>query len=425
MSSLAYTGKPRRLVTKLHRWSGLTLVLFLFITAVTGVFLSFRWEIDALLNPQLFKVAQGDAVLTQTELIERFEATYPDMLVSSLTMPRLAEDSLRVSVKSRMEAHVAHKHVPGMKMNGPFNQAFINPYTGEVLGTRNTSDFVFNRVNFMPFMLRLHYSLFLEKWGVWFMGACAFIWFVTSFLGGLLSWPKVWTSLKSWKPVVSIRAKQGGYKLNYDLHRSASVITFPVLIVVAFTSVYLNLPDVVKPVIEQFSPIGSNMAAPKIGKVDIDEEIITPEEAANKAREILPNGNVYSVSRDFIKGLYSVRIKLPTDVSPNGNNTIFVAMKSGDVVYKRLAAERSGADTFIAWQVPLHAGTAFGLIGQILICISALALAAICVTGFNIWLRKHRSEQQLAQRRKSKSICTEGEIHPSVDATPATAAVSN
>ena len=50
------TATPRRVITKLHRWSGLTLLAFLFIAAVTGALLAFRWEVDALLNPGLFKV---------------------------------------------------------------------------------------------------------------------------------------------------------------------------------------------------------------------------------------------------------------------------------------------------------------------------------------------------------------------------------
>ena len=51
--------------------------------------------------------------------------------------------------------------MPGMKATVAFNQVFVDPYSGAILGQRNTSDFVLSRLNFMPFMLRLHYSLFL------------------------------------------------------------------------------------------------------------------------------------------------------------------------------------------------------------------------------------------------------------------------
>lgn len=402
MSSLAFKGKSRQFVTKLHRWSGLTLLLFLFIAALTGAALSFRWELDAWINPDLFQVTPAATVMSQAGIIQRVEARFPDAVVSSITFPKEAGQSLRIALKSKMDAHVAHKHVPGMKATVTYNQVFVDPHTGAILGQRNTSEFVISKVNLIPFLLRLHYTLFLEKWGVWIMGGCALVWFVTSFFGLALSWPRAWRSLKSWRSVVSIRQSQGGYKFNYDLHRSASLLTLPVLIVVAFTSVYLNLPDVVKPAVQWFSPITSAMAVPKVGKVDLDQPVLAVEDAARIAGEILPGGRVNSVSRDFIKGVYSVRVQLPTDVSPSGNNTVYVSMADGAPVLVRRAAERTGADTFVAWQLPLHSGLAFGLFGQVLVCVSAVALLAMCVTGFYVWLRKHRGEKQLAARRRGR-----------------------
>ncbi|UCV14914.1 PepSY-associated TM helix domain-containing protein [Quatrionicoccus australiensis] len=402
MSSLALTGKSRQLITKLHRWSGLALLAFLFVAAFTGVFVSFRWEIDAFLNPQLFKVQPGDKALPQLELIGRIETAFPDALVSTLTYPAAPDEALRVSLKSRMDAHVVHKHVPGMKSAVAFNQVFVNPYSGEILGQRNTSDFAVDRVNFIPFMLRLHYSLFLEKWGVWLMGGSALVWLLSSFLGLTLAWPRLWRSIKAWRPLLGIRSRQGGYKLNYDLHRSASLLTLPVMIVVAFSSAYFNLPDLVKPVIGVFSPISSTSTVASAGKVGLDDSIVPPEQAAAAALQVLPEARVSYVNRDFTKGLYAVRLKLPTDVAPIGNNTVYVRMRDGVVSSTRLAANRSGADTFIAWQMPLHSGVAFGLAGQIIICLCSLALLAMCVTGFNVWLRKHRSEKDLAMRRRAR-----------------------
>lgn len=410
MSSLALTGKSRQLITKLHRWSGLALLAFLFVAAFTGAFVSFRWEIDAFLNPQLFKVQPADKPLSQLELIGRVEAAFPDALVSTLTYPKAPDEALRVSLKSRMAAHVAHKHVPGMKSAVAFNQAFVNPYTGEILGQRNTSDFTVDRVNFIPFMLRLHYSLFLEKWGVWLMGASAVVWLLSSFLGLALVWPRLWRSIKVWRPILGIRSRQGGYKLNYDLHRSASLLSLPVMIVVAFSSAYFNLPDLVKPVIEVFSPISSASTVPSAGKVALDDAVVAPEQAAAAALLLLPEARVNYVSRDFNKGLYAVRLQLPSDVSPSGNNTVYVRMTDGVVNSTRLAVNRSAADTFVAWQMPLHSGVAFGFTGQLIICICSLALLAMCVTGFNVWWRKHRSEKDLAMRRRAREALARDQL---------------
>ncbi len=376
---------------------------FLLIVGLTGAVLSFRWEIDTFLNPGLFRVAPAGTLLPQAEIIRHVESRFPDALVGSLTYQKSPEDSLRLFLKSKMEAHVAHQHVPGMKSKVLFNQIFVNPYTGAILGQRNTSNFVLSRENFVPFILRLHYSLFIEKWGPWLLGGCAVVWFITSFLGLVLSWPSFWTALKSWMPLINVRRRQGGYKLNYDLHRATGFIALPILIVVAFTSIVLNLPDLVKPIVRQFSPITSAKSVPDAGHVDIDQAVIPPEQAAAAALQVLPEARVQSISRDFIKGLYSVRLRLPTDISSSGNNMVYVRMIDGRTVLARTEASRTGADTFLAWQRPLKSGTAFGLTGQIVIALSALALVAMCITGLNIWLRKHSAENRHAKRLEAKA----------------------
>ena len=234
------------------------------------------------------------------------------------------------------------------------------------------------------------------------MGGCAVVWFVTTFLGAALIWPRLWTAFKSWRPIFAVRARQGGYKFNYDLHRSASVITLPVLIVVAFTSIYLNLPNMVRPLVQQFSPVTNFMSTPGVGRVAFDQAIQPPEQAVATALAILPDARVNTVFRDFAKGLYWVRLQLPTDVSPSGDNFVYVNMLNGAPTLTRLAANRSGADTFLAWQLPLHDGTAFGLAGQIIICLTSLVIVVMCVTGLNVWLRKRRS----ARKVRAANFCS-------------------
>ena len=43
----------------LHRWFGLAVALFLFVSGLTGAVISWDHELDAWLNPQLFHAASG------------------------------------------------------------------------------------------------------------------------------------------------------------------------------------------------------------------------------------------------------------------------------------------------------------------------------------------------------------------------------
>jgi uncharacterized iron-regulated membrane protein len=145
--------------------------------------------------------------------------------------------------------------------------------------------------------------------------------------------------------------------------------------------------------------------------MEFDSPRVTVEQAMAVAQQAMPAARHQSVGRDFVKGLYSVRMKLPDDVSPTGNNTVYVRMSDGQVVFERKAADASAGDVFSAWQYPLHSGNAFGLVGQWLIFIGAVALVAMCVTGLNVWLRKRRS----TLRRSNADSMTE--LHLAVDHT--------
>lgn len=398
MSTLALTGTVRRRFAKLHRWSGLLLLAFMLVAGITGAILSFRWEIDRAINPHLFSVAPQAESMPYKALIDAVEKRFPDAVVSSVVVPKTSGDAALVHIKSRMDAHVAHVHVPGMKSSVDFNQVFVNPYSGEILGQRSTTRFVPTWENFIPDIARLHFSLFLDEVGAWLMGVCALVWFLSSFVGLALAWPSPWSSSRSWKPLLSIRRGGGNYMLNYDLHRMLGFVALPILAVVAFTSVYLNLPGLIKPMVQAFSPLATAADVPSAGHMDLAAPRVPIEQVVATARTALPGARVHSVGQDFVKGLYSVRMHLPSDVSPSGSNTLYVRMADGQAVFARKLREASGGNVFLAWQWPLHTGGAFGRIGQCLVLVGAVALVAMSITGLNVWRRKRSGERRQLSR---------------------------
>lgn len=395
MSSLAIQKRPRRILTKLHRWSGLLLLVFLLIAGFTGSILAFRWDVERLINPHVFRVEPTSTPRPYAELIANAERHHPDAFVSGIRVPEQPDHALLLTLKNREDQHRMSKHIPGAKSSVAFNQVIINPYTGAILAARNTTEFHLDRLHLVPVLHRLHYCLFMDQYGLWFMGGCAILWFVTNLIGLALTWPRHGSTAESWKPLFSIRWQGGNYKINYDLHRCLSLLTLPVLAVVAFTSVYLNLPDVVKPVVSYFSPLSSPM--PKLAghhHAVPHSEVIPVEDVLALSAATFPAGRTVMVNQEFSRGLYSVRIKQPDDISAMGNHTLYVRMDSGEIAGMKLPADNSAGDTFITWMHPLHDGRAFGLTGQIIICLSALTLCAICITGLNVWWRKHRSNHK-------------------------------
>lgn len=399
MNSLALRGTLRHWMTKLHRWSGLAMLFFLFVAGVTGAILAFRWEIDRALNPELFTVVPQQRALAQKDLVARIEQARPDTLVSTVILPTTKTDVAVVYLKSRMEAQVAHVHVVGMKATLDLNQLLVDPYTGRILAERSTSKLILSRANFIPDMVRLHYTLFLDEFGAWLMGVAALVWLLSTLVGVWLAWPAAWRSLRGWRPVLSVRWRRGAYKLNYDLHRSTSLVTLPILLAVAFTSVYLNLPVMIKPLVKAVSPATGAFVVPKVKAMQPDDPMATAEQAMQAALARYPDGSVQSIGRDFGKGVYSVRVRRPGDISTtSGNTTVYASMADARVVAVRSLESAAGGDLFLAWMFPLHSGLAFGVTGQWLIFVGAIVLALSCVTGLTIWLRKRRGARSAHAR---------------------------
>lgn len=393
MSRLIKPGEqPRRLLGKLHRWSGLTVFALLFLTAATGAVLAFQDELDAMFNPHLFQAHPETAQVPLGSIIATLEASHPGLRVSSVNLPQSPDETLRFYMRQGKASLDPSGQRPLTPQDTSLYQAFVDPYSGALLGVRNISAFALDRVNLIPTLHRLHYSLFLEKWGAWLLGGCAVIWFLSSWLGLALAWPRR-LAPRTWRSLLSVRWRQGTHKLNYDLHRAIGLLSLPVLAVVAFTAIYLNLTSVMRPLISVVSPLGTT---PSLGPVTYDAPMTTPEAAIAQAQALLPGSRAALLQRNFNQGIYSVRLKLPGDVGRNGDHVVWVAMTDGSIVGKRLASERSGGDTFIAWMLPLHNGAALGPSGRFLIFIAALALAALCITGMSIWLRRQRGESKLA-----------------------------
>lgn len=252
MQSLAVRGLLRRAVTRLHRWTGLVIMACMLVAAVTGVWLTFRVEMDRLVNPELRTVQAGAQLLPLASTVAAIEQRFPNASVHTLVLQDRPDDSISAYLDSKNSSPVE------------LDRVIFNPYTGAFLGGSNTHDIVFARANVDSLVDRLHYSLWIRSFGLSLMGVVAGTWLVTSLIGFTLAWPSMWLRLKSWIPVLSARTDRGAYQANYQLHRAIGVWFLPVLILLAFTSFYQNMPQYVRPVVNLFSPLADFLIARKL-----------------------------------------------------------------------------------------------------------------------------------------------------------------
>lgn len=379
----------------LHRWLGLFIAVFLFISGLTGAIISWDHELDEWLNPQMFQARSGQVKGPHSALAlaEHLEAQDKRIRVTYLPLAIEPGHALGMSVAPRLDP------ATGKAYRVDYNQVAVDPVSGEVQGKRMWGDISLTRENLLPFLYKLHYSLHIPdgfgmELGVLLMGIVGIVWAIDSFVALWISFPNG----SAWRKSFAFRWKQGGYKLNFDVHRSGGVWLWPLLLMLAVTSVSMNLEfQVVRPAVSLFSELSPSPFAirapnppelphePRIGR----EAVLAMAEAeARKRNWTLPAGSVFYSPE---VGVYGVGFFEPGNDHGDGglgNPWLYFDGQDGRFISALVPGTGSAGDIFMQAQFPLHSGRILGLPGRILLSLMGLAVAVLSATGIVIWARK-------------------------------------
>jgi uncharacterized iron-regulated membrane protein len=404
-----------------HRWVGLVMAGFLFISGVTGAVISWDHELDDILNPHLMHARAEGPSKAPLELAKVIEARDPRVQVTFVPLAPEPGEAYAFGVSPRQDPATGKLFTPG------YNQIFLDPATGEELGRREWgAAWPITTETFVSFLYVLHYSLHIpalwgvDRWGVWLMGVIAVLWTIDCFAGVYLTLPsrasgqkgKNSKSSKSfwsrWKPAWQIKTKASAYRINFDIHRAFSLWLWGVLFTVAFTAFSLNLyTEVFYPVLSKVSkttpgPFELRAPAPLdqpiVARKTYAEVIATAETEARKRGWTDPVGGAFYAPG---YGVYGVTFHQPGgDHGAAGVGTPYLYYDSttGLPAGERLPWVGTAADIFVQAQFPLHSGRIMGLPGRILISFTGLVVAALSITGVVIWWKKRKA--RVARRAK-------------------------
>lgn len=384
--------RERRTWVWLHRWAGLAMTLFLVIAGLTGSLLTFYDELDTLLSPGTHRVVlphEGAETLDMVTLRERALAKRPGMWTDSALAPWRPGRSLSLWVESR-DADQATAD----------NELFIDPYTGEILGSRRWGDLSQGLINLMPFIYRLHYSLALEPVGTYAFGVIALIWTLDCFVGAYLTLPRGRPFFQKWKPAWRLKRK----RFNYDLHRASGLWTWAMLFVLAWSSVAFNLQEVYYPVTKTVLGFAEHPHFPELD-VEQPEPGMAWREAYERAQAVMQT----AIARHGI-GAHREDALRYDEHRAEFNYWIATKFKNGGQAYDwfgvtldantgellRISEEdvephRERAGDFVTrWILDLHMAKVWGLPFRIFVCVMGIVVTALCVTGVIIWWRKRR-----------------------------------
>ncbi|MFM0335227.1 PepSY-associated TM helix domain-containing protein [Paraburkholderia fungorum] len=392
----------RQQFVRLHRWFGVATALFLFIAGLTGAIIAWDHELDAALNPTFFKARTDGPALSGLELARRVEAADPRFEVTYLSLAAEPGHTLQMMVLPRIN--------PATQQPYPldFNQIAVDPATGDIQGRREWGAVSLARLNLIPFIYKLHYTLQLPftggvDIGTWLMGIVGIVWLFDSVIALWLSFP----SFKAWRKSFAFRLKRGGYALTFDLHRSGGVWIWGLLAIAALTSVSMNLSaPVVRPIVSVFStltpdPINNPeiLRAPQPGdQVLSRERIVQLAEEAGKAQNLkVPPGGIYYAGLLHAYGVGFYATGNDHGDIGLGNPWMYWDAATGKQLGAQIPGKGTAGDVFLQIQFPLHSGRILGVGGRILISAVGIAVAVLSATGLLIWLKKLNARRRSAR----------------------------
>jgi uncharacterized iron-regulated membrane protein len=434
---------PRQACLWIHRYTGLAMAAFLIIASITGALLAFHHELDDVFNRKLANVeAQGTPLLSIAELHDKVIETYPEHKFSSMPTSITADKSVVFSVdRSRGDA----KNQP----KASFQEVYINPYTNEIIGTRNKEAWTWHNTMWKVFWL--HRELLLGGIGKWILGIVSMIWTINCFIGFYLTFPRAvklnktkiasgkkrTSFLKRWLPAWKIRRKTNTFKLNYDLHHAFGLWLWLMLFVIAWSSVGFNLQAVYQPVMQAVVGLtpreGRPAAKPEPNKAveqkgsaidsnsrvnDHPSDVDVGTHVVNKSNSIAylsaqadSAAQQNSVSVQQLLGIrwveedkqWQMRFKTNRDIGKKGGaSSITVDAATGNVErvnFGHQAAFGNKADQWLSTLHMGHIGQNWGhRLYQVFLAIVGLAVAVLSGTGVYLWWKGRQQRLKALQK---------------------------
>ncbi|MBO4120664.1 PepSY domain-containing protein [Cupriavidus gilardii] len=393
-----------RTLWRWHFYAGLFVMPFLIVLAITGTIYCFQPQIEPLLYPRLLRVTPQGEPLSAQALLERARTAAPAGAVATTY-------SIRTDPRASSEFIF---RLP----SGSSESLYLNPYTGQILGSLGVED------RFMKQVRLLHRALLAGKPGELLM-ELAGCWTLVMIATGLAMW---WPRLREsgaraflMKPASGRRGRWKEIHLMLGASLAIGALAF-VLSGLPWTAIWgkqfkaittaanlgrpaegeaghmhapvrhdsrgdhrghrttmdsLPLSDV--PWATGLTAVPTGAARPTAdAPIGLDRAlaIVHSRGAGPGCQVVLPGtpDAVYSVSC------------FPAD--PKAERTLHIDQHSGNIVRDIRFEDYGPVAKAVSYGTSLHMGRYFGLANQIVCAAISLGLMALAITGFVMWVKR-------------------------------------
>lgn len=326
----------------------------------------------------MFRAASG-APLAPGRLVDLVEADDPAAKVMRIGFPTPARSSFLMSVMARDAATPLG-----------YDQVFVDPVGGRVLGRRDSAGCCFAAPVVIPFLFRVHSTLGVGRAGEWVLGVVALLWSVDCLVGLCLTFPRRRPFLQHWRPAWGIKPTRNSFRLTFDIHRAGGLWCWIFLLLLAVSGVALTLQaEVFLPAVQAVLPVTPDREAPPTPPSQAVGLSVAVAQASSALPERRPADAHYLAGA----GLYLVAMASPgrgvwTGLGPD---MVWIAARDGSVLRIDSDGRRLAGDAALALQYPLHSGRVAGLPSRLLVCALGLGVVVLSLTGPWIWWRKRQA----------------------------------
>lgn len=378
-------GRLRPWLAAVHRWLGIAVGLPFVLLGLTGSVLVFYIELDQWLNPVIRpeRPSSGSAV-SWAQVVARLQALPGGQLRGWRVEVPLTDT--RPIMARQLRDLPDRRFSPRM--------VTLDPQTLAVTSDRLWGEFA------ATFIYDLHYSLAMGPLGQQVVGWIGWVSLLLLLAGFALWWPSGRRWPRALRPSLRLRR----HVFWYDLHTKAGAYVGLFVAALAFTGAVLALPQVVAPVL---AIVSSPQKLPTpMARATVRDRMIDADRAVAIASEVFPQARLRWIETPHgPDGVYRIRLHTPGEPSLRFPRTyVWIDPWSGEVLAQHSPAQHTGADTFLAWQHPLHNGEAFGLPGRILVCCLGLMPLLWLLSGLVRWRFTVRARRRAAQRTTHRPV---------------------
>jgi uncharacterized iron-regulated membrane protein len=329
------------------------------------------------------------------EVAAEVQARHPELVITQFPLNLRPTENLKFDVAPRA----------GRTLD--YNQLFVDPSDGRIVGTRQTKP-GWGRRHFVEGVFQAHQNLVAGTWGRWIMGLAALGWLIGNLVGLYLTLPVKRPFWSKWKKKWKIDTKAKMRRLMLEIHNSSGLWLLIPATILAYTSVAMNFfGEAFVPLTEAISPAKpsifsepSKAPSPDAARIGFPRALVLGSAAAKS------NGLTWEPALERYSAEHDVYgISFTDDGFENyhrlGPVTIYLDATTGRFVeaddpYHDSAGRKAGRALY-----PLHSGELGGTLGIALIFLLGLSTAEMCVTGFYTWWKKRESKKPAARARRA------------------------